>query len=85
MVLIATWSVPDPANGVLLNYTITSNDSISETLPAPTVTVTVAGLQPYTMYSCSVVAMTIGCVGDAPILLKKGLWKMVRIVKVMGY
>ena len=65
MVLIATWSVPDPANGVLLNYTITCNGSTSETFPAITVTVTVAGLQPYTVYSCSVVAMTIGGVGDA--------------------
>ena len=37
------------------------------------------------MYSCSVVAMTIGGVGDAPILLKIGLQKMVRIIKVMDY
>ena len=69
MVLMATWSVPDPANGVLLNYSITCNDSISETFPAPslvtTVNVTVAGLQPYTVYSCSVVARTNGGVGNA--------------------
>ena len=65
MVLTATWSVPDPANGVLLNYTITCNGSISVTFPAPAVTVTVAGLQPYTVYSCSVVARTNGGVGDA--------------------
>ena len=65
MVLIATWSLPDPANGVLLDHTITCNGSTSETFPAATMTVTVAGLQPYTVYSCSVVAMTIGGVSDA--------------------
>ena len=75
MVLIATWSVADPVNGVLLSYTITCNGSISETFPALTMTVTVAGLQSYTVYSCSVVARTIGGVGDASNTAEEGTVK----------
>ena len=88
MVLMSTWSVPDPANGILLNYTITCNGSISETFPALMVIVTDLwqGCNPTqcTHARCLFVG-TVGGVGDAPILLKKGLPKMVRIIKVMGY
>ncbi len=62
--LMSAWSVPQPANGVLQNYTVTCSPS----LPAPMVvphndsvseySVRLSGLMAFTNYSCSVMAAT---------------------------
>ncbi len=62
--LEASWTIPDPANGVIQNYTVICNDSFVFHFDDATVSVTLTGLQPYTVYSCFVSAATNGGMGD---------------------
>jgi len=68
-VLMASWNVPAPSNGVLLNYTLSCNGIVTGTFLHPMmsaeVSVMVTGLSANTQYNCSVVARTNGGTGNA--------------------
>ncbi len=69
--LEASWTIPDPANGVIQSYTVTCNESITFNFPgsqSAMVSVTLndqqtAQLAPFTVYECTVSAATNGGVG----------------------
>ena len=68
--LEASWTVPDPVNGVIQNYTISCNGSITfdveDNLDSETVSFTLMNeLEPFTTYECSVFATTNGGQGMA--------------------
>ena len=63
--LMASWMEPDPTNGIISNYTIRCNNSISNIVWVPQVitnlsalTATLDGLTPFTMYECTISAST---------------------------
>ena len=64
-----TWSLPDEEgrNGVIVSYTVACNDSngnLITTLMVTALSTTYEGLQPYSFYTCDVLATTSG--GDGP-------------------
>ena len=63
--LMASWMEPDPTNGIVSNYTIRCNDTISNIVRVPQVVTNVSalsatldGLMPFTMYECTISAST---------------------------
>ena len=63
--LMASWMEPDPTNGIISNYTIRCNDTISIVVRAPQVitdvsalSATLDGLTPFTTYECTISAST---------------------------
>ena len=68
--LQASWIIPEFPNGVIMNYTVVCNGSIISIYDANLGSgderaVTLTGLDPYTVYECSVFATTDGGVGNA--------------------
>ena len=63
--LMASWMEPDPTNGIISNYTIRCNDTISNFVRVTQVitdvsalSATLDGLTPFTMYECTISAST---------------------------
>ena len=72
--LSASWSVPIPKNGIITGYSVYCNTSANQSYPeqvigsnvptirsvvnGTTLAVTLTGLNPYTQYSCYVIANT---------------------------
>ena len=61
--LAASWNIPLPTNGIIISYTVVCNSTIVLVLqPSPsdlaTVETVLTGLQPFTVYECSVFANT---------------------------
>ena len=61
--LTASWNIPLPTNGVITSYTVVCNDTFMLVLrPSPSdlamVETDLNGLQPFTVYECSVFANT---------------------------
>ena len=77
MELEARWTIPEEPNGVILSYTVMCNGSEVMTSSMTfggsdvqlgrenEISVTLVGLDPFTVYECSVSAATNGGVGDA--------------------
>ena len=78
MELEARWTIPEEPNGIILNYTVMCNGSEVMTNSMTfgdsdaqlgsgdnEISVTLVGLDPFTVYECSVSAATNGGVGDA--------------------
>ena len=68
--LLASWSLPDPTNGIITAYTVfcklpsDQEVTIRDTLNNSTLSATVMGLVPFTSYECYVTANT--SVGEGP-------------------
>ena len=61
--IAASWNIPLPTNGVITSYTVVCNDTFMLVLqPSPSdlaiVETVLTGLQPFTVYECSVFANT---------------------------
>ena len=78
MELEARWTIPEEPNGIIINYTVMCNGSEMMTRSIAfngsdiqlgsgenEISVTLVGLDPFTVYECSVSAATKGGVGDA--------------------
>ena len=67
---MATWSPPDPTNGIIAAYTVfckmpsDEEFTIRDTLNNSTLSATILGLMPFTSYECYVTANT--SVGEGP-------------------
>ncbi len=67
--LSATWDIPKPTNGIISNYTINCNSSISVTVTGSTLSANLSGLAPFTNYSCTVSASTGAGEGNTSMLM----------------
>lgn len=78
MELQARWFIPEEANGMILNYTVTCNGTVMSTQMfdfvgsgieigsgSNEISVILVGLVPFTVYGCSVSAATNGGIGTA--------------------
>ena len=66
--LEANWTIPDPANGVIQNYSVICNSSVLFSFDGSddvVVIVHLTGLLPFTVYECTVSAATNGGMGNA--------------------